>query len=205
MEWKIAKKGDRVFARYERDIYRLRCKVFKELLNWDVQASAGEERDEFDEQSRVAYALAVGKGDGRLLGCMRLLPTRGDYMLEKVFPALLLPGQEAPKREGLWELSRFAVDPQAGSRGGLGFDRVALALIAGICEHAREEGIDAYVAVTTPGMGKMVRRLGMAHSGVGRGIRIGNTNVVALEVKMDAQSFAALEAALAREGMGSGG
>ncbi len=39
---------------------------------------------------------------------MRLLPTTGPYMLADVFPQLLR-GEDPPKAEHIWEISRFAV------------------------------------------------------------------------------------------------
>jgi acyl homoserine lactone synthase len=61
------------------DMYRLRCRVFKECLGWDVETSGDMEIDEFDALS-PAYLLLRGL-DSRLLGCVRFLPSSGATIL----------------------------------------------------------------------------------------------------------------------------
>jgi len=87
-------------------IYRLRHRVFRGRLNWEVNDDAGRERDEFDDLPQV-YACTLDQYD-RVVGTWRLLPTTGAYMLRDVFPELL-HGQEAPCSPNVWEVSRFAV------------------------------------------------------------------------------------------------
>src|SRR5216683_1278657 len=69
------------------EIHRLRHRVFKERLGWDVQVSSNMEIDEFDAL-HPAY-LMQRASDGRIQGCVRLLPTTGPTMLRDTFPALL--------------------------------------------------------------------------------------------------------------------
>lgn len=88
-------------------MYRLRFRIFKERLGWDVQVSADMEVDELDACHPV-YLLERGD-DGRIQGCVRLLPTTGPTMLRDTFPALL-DGEAAPKSDTIWESSRFGLD-----------------------------------------------------------------------------------------------
>ena len=60
-------------------MHRLRRRVFKECLGWDVETSGDMEIDEFDDLS-PAYLLLRGL-DSRLLGCVRFLPSSGPAML----------------------------------------------------------------------------------------------------------------------------
>ena len=69
------------------EMHRLRYRVFKERLGWDVEVSGDMEIDEFDA-CRPAYLLQTDD-DGRIQGCVRLLPTTGPTMLRDTFPVLL--------------------------------------------------------------------------------------------------------------------
>src|SRR3546814_7307256 len=75
------------FAHDLAEMYRLRYRVFKERLDWDVQVSGGMEMDEFDAL-HPAYLLQR-RDSGRIRGCVRLLPSTGPTMLGKTFAALL--------------------------------------------------------------------------------------------------------------------
>lgn len=88
-------------------MHRLRCRVFKERLDRDVQISGDMEIDEFDAlhpASLIQRAI-----DGRVQGCVRLLPSTGPTMLLDTFPTLL-GGALAPTSPTIWESSRFARD-----------------------------------------------------------------------------------------------
>ncbi len=54
-------------------MHRLRYRVFKEQLGWDVQGENGVERDEFDRPD-TAYLIA-SDFSARVTGPWRLLPT----------------------------------------------------------------------------------------------------------------------------------
>src|SRR5262249_52799043 len=69
------------------EMHRLRYRVFKKRLGWDVQVSGDTEIDEFDAL-HPAYLLQRGSDD-HLQGCVRLLPSTGPNMLRDAFPALL--------------------------------------------------------------------------------------------------------------------
>ena len=61
------------------EMHRLRYRIFKERLGWDVQVSGDMEVDEFDA-CRPVYLLQRDD-DGRVQGCVRLLSTAGPTML----------------------------------------------------------------------------------------------------------------------------
>jgi acyl homoserine lactone synthase len=114
------------------EMHRLRYRVFKERLGWDVQVSGGMEIDEFDAL-RPAYLLQRGSDDG-LQGCVRLLPSAGPNMLRDTFP-VLLGGRPAPASPEIWESSRFALDaaPDSAKATG-GLTRATYELFAGMIE-----------------------------------------------------------------------
>ena len=57
------------------EMHRLRYRIFKERLRWDVQVSGDMEVDEFDACQPVY--LLQRNDDDRVQGCVRLLSTTG--------------------------------------------------------------------------------------------------------------------------------
>ena len=57
------------------EMHRLRYRIFKDRLGWDVQVSGDMEIDEFDA-CRPVYLLQRTEDSG-VQGCVRLLPTTG--------------------------------------------------------------------------------------------------------------------------------
>ncbi|MGE0333845.1 MAG: acyl-homoserine-lactone synthase [Gammaproteobacteria bacterium] len=139
------------------EMYRLRYRVFKERLDWDVQVSGGMEMDEFDAL-HPAYLLQR-RGDGRIQGCVRLLPSTGPTMLGKTFAALL---DGAPPADAtVWESSRFAVDlDRDKGPANRGIAKVTYELFAGMIEFGLWRRLSAIMTVTDVRMERILRRAG---------------------------------------------
>lgn len=94
------------------DMHRLRTRVFKDTLKWDVEVNPdGLEVDQFDLPETV-YLLAVNN-KGRVVGNWRMLPTDGPTMIRDVWPEFTrsLP---LPSDPDIFEVSRFAIhSPEA--------------------------------------------------------------------------------------------
>lgn len=168
------------------DMHRLRCRVFKVRLDWDVQVVDDMERDYFDDL-HPTYLLQRDS-EGRVCGCARLLPTLGPTMLRDTFSALL---HGAPMRASpaIWESSRFAVDapvdaPKAAS--GIAFGTYEL--FAGLIEFGLAKGLREIVTVTDARLERILRRASWPLRRLGDPVRIGNTLAVAgmLEVSRSA-------------------
>ena len=97
------------------EMHTLRAKVFSGRLGWEVPVLSGMEIDGYDALD-PAY-MVMREPSGVLLGCWRLLPTEGPYMLKDSF-AQLLEGREAPSDPRIWELSRFALETDKENRYG---------------------------------------------------------------------------------------
>jgi acyl homoserine lactone synthase len=112
----IVQPGQAGKTKYLFDMHRLRARVFKERMKWDVSVSEdGLEVDDFDLPETI-YLLALNDA-GRVIGNWRLLPSTGPTMIRDVWPDFLetLP---MPSDARIWEASRFAVhspedDPRA--------------------------------------------------------------------------------------------
>lgn len=162
------------------DMHRLRAKVFRERMGWDVPLMSGMEIDGYDA-IEPTYMM-ISESDGSLRGCWRILPTEGPYMLKDSFPQLL-HGQEAPADPKIWELSRFAIETEG--RHSFGFSEVAMESIGEIIAYGHRMGIEQYVTVTTTAIERLLRRAGVVISRFGPPIQIGVENAIALYVDIE--------------------
>lgn len=78
-------------------MHRLRHRVFKDRLKWDVRSFGGLEIDQFD----MLDATYLIVGEAGVQGSWRILPTTGPYMLRDVFRQLL-DGKEPPDSPAIW-------------------------------------------------------------------------------------------------------
>jgi N-acyl-L-homoserine lactone synthetase len=167
------------------EMHRLRCRVFKERLGWDVQVSGDMEVDEFDAL-HPAYLLQRG-ANGQVQGCVRLLPSTGPTMLRDTFP-VLLDGQAAPASPQIWESSRFSLDlgPDA-AKAAKGLAQATFELFAGVIEFGLSRRLTEIVTVTDARMERILRRAAWPLRRIGRPRSFGNTLAVAgyLEVSPD--------------------
>lgn len=158
-------------------MHRLRYRIFKERLGWDVEVSGDMEVDEFDACHPV-YLLQKGD-DGRLQGCVRLLPTTGSTMLRDTFPALL-GGEAAPASDAIWESSRFGLDLAASySESPAGVARATYELFAGVLEFGLSRCLTDIVTVTDGRMERILRRARWPLRRLGEPGAIGGTLAIA--------------------------
>jgi acyl homoserine lactone synthase len=156
-----------------RQMHRLRYRVFKERMGWDVECQGDEERDRFDRLGPV-YILVLDD-DEDVAGSWRILPTTGPNMLRDVFPQVL-NGLPVPCAPTIWEISRFALDGEGpnGSRGGEAgngasrsrnslamLNSVTSELFCGLIHHCLEHGIEQVAAVYDPLIGRILPRVGV--------------------------------------------
>jgi acyl homoserine lactone synthase len=164
------------------EMHKLRAKVFKDRLGWEVPVLSGMEIDGYDALEPM-YMMIREPGPGTLRGCWRLLPTEGPYMLKDSFPELL-HGAVAPEHARIWELSRFAIETDCDSRFGL--SQITMESFAEMVLYGRSHGIDRYITVTTTSLERLVRRAGVAITRLGPPVQIGIEQAVALYIDVDA-------------------
>ena len=159
------------------EMHRLRYRVFKVRLGWDVEISSDMEVDAFDA-CQPTYLLQEDD-DGCIQGCVRLLPTTGPTMLCNTFPALL-DGQPAPASQIIWESSRFGLDLSASHAKAA--DGIALAtyeLFVGMIEFGLMRRLSDIVTVTDVRMERILQRVGWPLRRLGRPRSIGSTLAIA--------------------------
>jgi acyl homoserine lactone synthase len=169
------------------EMHCLRYRIFKERLDWDVQISGDMEIDEFDAL-HPAY-LIQRASDGRIQGCVRLLPTTGPNMLRDTFP-VLLDGLTAPANSRIWESSRFSLDlPANAPKGAHGLATATYELFAGMIEFGLSRQLTDIVTVTDARMERILRRAGWALRRIGEPRPLGSTLAVAGYLEVTAKAL----------------
>ena len=175
------------------EIHRLRQRVFHERLGWDVQVTGDMEIDEFDAL-HPAYLLQRG-GNGRIQGCVRLLPSTGPTMLRDTFP-VLLDGASAPSSSTIWESSRFALDVDTDApKAAHGLASATYELFAGMIEFGLSRRLTDIVTVTDVRMERILRRAGWPLQRIGNPRKLGNTLAVAGYLDVSTESLTRIRAA----------
>lgn len=180
------------------EMHRLRYRVFRERLDWEVHVSGDMELDEFDAL-QPCYLLQRA-GDGRIQGCVRLLPSIGPTMLRDTFP-VLLDGAPAPTSPAIWESSRFALDlPPDTPKAAHGLATATYELFAGMIEFGLSRRLTEIVTVTDTRMERILRRAGWSLRRIGKAHAIGSTLAVAGYLEVSIESLARVRAAGGLEG-----
>jgi acyl homoserine lactone synthase len=159
-------------------MYRLRCDVFHDRLQWEVRVEHGREHDWFDLIG--PHYLIAHEGPATALGCCRLLPTLGPNMLRDIFP-FLLDGKAAPAAAGVWEVSRFAISQRCAGDG-FGFGEVPASMLADMFRFADANGVHEIVGVTSAPVERMLRHLGLRVQRLGESRRIGKVMSLAFSM-----------------------
>jgi len=100
------------------EMFRLRARIFRDRLNWDVEVTDGKERDRYDDEQPV-YIIHSDNGAREVKGSLRLLPTTGPTLLADIFSDTL-PDAVNLSAPSIWECTRFCLDDNplgAGTRG----------------------------------------------------------------------------------------
>ncbi|MFB6452705.1 acyl-homoserine-lactone synthase [Bradyrhizobium tunisiense] len=173
-------------------MHRLRGRVFKNRLDWDVSVSDGLEIDQYDT-FKPTYLLVLEQND--VVGCVRLLPTIGRNMLADTFP-VLLDGNPAPKATTIWESSRFCVDTQSvAATAENGLRKATFLLFAAMIEWGQQCNLEAIATVTDLRMERILRRAGWHLDRLGMPRQIGSTRAVAGLLPITEEALAAIRGA----------
>lgn len=156
-------------------MHKLRARVFKDRMGWEIPILSGMEIDGYDAMEPT-YML-IKSNTGILCGCWRVLPTNGPYMLKDSF-SQLLHGEPAPESNEIWELSRFAIETDGNE--GFGFSNLTLESIKEMMAYGQKNGVKQYVTVTTTSIERLLRKAGAITSRLGPPLVIGVENTVAL-------------------------
>ncbi len=161
------------------DMFKLRARVFRDRLGWDVKVEDGREVDIFDDLD-PAY-LVVLDDEYNVVGCNRMLQTTGPHMLSDVFQDILC-GEPPLRSVTVWENTRFCIDTERLKRAGTkrSVSYTACELMAGITEYAMESGVTDVISVVDPSMDRILKRCDNAPYGyLGQTVQFGKTKALA--------------------------
>jgi N-acyl-L-homoserine lactone synthetase len=151
-------------------MFKQRARVLGPLgLGWAVRIDNwGWETDDLDDQHPV-YVIVHGPSLG-VLGSLRLLPTTGPTLLERIFPHTAPTHISAPD---IWEMTRLCVE------GNLKI-RTLLELFRAVGEVATRSGVNSVIGNVTPSHYAMYARIGIPIEKLG-----GDDNVLLVSIPMD--------------------
>lgn len=158
-------------------MYRLRRRVFRERLDWEVSTSNDLELDVYDVLNPTYLLVMLNSID--VVGCVRFLPTTGPTMLADTFP-VLLDGRQAPRSPRILESSRFCIDTErANELAENGLRRATFILFAAMLERLRSSNANSIVTVTDVRMERILRRAGWPLDRIAPPQRVGQTTALA--------------------------
>jgi acyl homoserine lactone synthase len=159
------------------EMHRLRKRVFWDRMGWEVRIAGDLEADDFD-LLMPTYLLAIDDGSGRVVGCLRLLPTTGPNMLRDTFP-ILLGGRPAISDKSIPESSRFAVDTSSEGVTKAIITRATQELFLGLIEYGLDRGYSHIMTVCDVLMERIVVRGGWKWTRLCEPAQLGKERAVA--------------------------
>ena len=149
-------------------MYRLRKRVFRDELEWDVPVIGDFERDSYDDLN-PAYLLWTDEEKSTLYGSLRLLPSTGPTLLNDVFRATY-PNDIDLCHPTIWEGTRMCIDaeeivadmPEIEPQ-----DAMCMMLLA-LGECALDSGIHTLVSNYEPHMKRIYNRAGAPLTQIGK-------------------------------------
>lgn len=176
-------------------MYKLRHAVFAERLKWTSLNTAQREIDLYDVINPV-YLICRDPA-GEVVGCWRLLPTTGPYMLKDIFSHLLW-GAPPPAQPDIWEISRFAIDPQWRDYDSLGaVGSVVGQMLLDLFDFSQANGITRIVAASDIRFDRILKRAGLTTTHYGPAVRMENSYAVAGWTEIRSENRETIEARLA--------
>lgn len=177
-------------------MYKLRHAVFAERLQWTSLDSYQREIDLYDVLSPV-YLICRDPA-GAVVGCWRLLPTTGPYMLKDIFSHLLWD-TPAPEQPDTWEISRFAIDPKWRDYNSLGaVGSVVGQMLIELFNFSEANGINRIIAASDIRFDRILKRAGLATTHFGPAVHMENSYAVAGWADITPENRAHIESRLAR-------
>jgi N-acyl-L-homoserine lactone synthetase len=150
-----------------RQAYHLRHRVFAESLKWVPEV---EDREEIDLYDLWGTTVGLVRNDGAVVGVARIIPSSGQFMLEKDFAALLPADYRIRKTSDTAEITRLAVDPEIQDRGLS--SKMMLALLKGIYQWAVENDIRYYYLEVEHRFFRTLRALGFPCEMIGEPVAL---------------------------------
>jgi acyl homoserine lactone synthase len=160
--------------------YRLRHKVFAEVLRWVPPTDDGQEMDMYD-----LWGSSIGLIDrsGKLHGLARLLPASGPFMLEQDLRMLLPPDHVVRKSRDTAEITRLAIDPDIKDKGLSA--RLMLTLIKGIYHWAMAHDVRYFYLEVDHRFFRVLNAIGIPSNPLGPTVPLPPAGALSVAAMMD--------------------
>lgn len=170
-----------------RAMFAARKQVFIDQLEWDLPALDGRfEIDQFDTPD-ARYLILLDPDDLRHRASARLLPTTAPHLLGDLYSHLCTDGP--PSGDGVWEISRFCLDPAqtpAERRDARN------QLVTALADYALDKDISEYVGVAEEGWFDKISKFGWTCRTLGPVHTDGACEILALNIPIDADTLPGL-------------
>jgi acyl homoserine lactone synthase len=154
------------------EMFRLRARIFRDRLGWDVQVVNGRERDRYDDAGPV-YIIYCDEEGREVKGCLRLLPTTGPTLLADIFSDTI-PDAAYLSAPTIWECTRFCInDKFIEGRPSEGLLFASMVMIEALGSLAVSAGIESIIGNIDTGMLRLYRRIGCEVEILGSTLRYG--------------------------------
>ena len=172
-----------------RAMFAARKRVFVDRLQWDLPVLEDlYEVDQFDTPDAEYLILLGDEGEHR--ASARLLPSTGPHLLGDLYSWLC--DEAVPRGPATWEISRFCIDPDqtpAERRGARD------ELVTALADYALRHDISDYTGVAEWNWFQKIMRFGWSCRPLGNAADEGACKLVALHIRIDADTKASLERA----------
>jgi acyl homoserine lactone synthase/acyl-homoserine lactone synthase len=171
-----------------RAMFAARKQVFIDLLKWDLPALDDRfEIDQFDTPD-ARYLVLLDPEDLRHRASARLLPTSAPHLFGDFYSHLCT--DSPPSGAGVWEVSRFCLDPAQSAA-----ERLAARnqLVTALADYALRHGITDYIGVAEQGWFDKVRRFGWDCRALGEAQRDAGCDLLALHIRIDGDTLTGLQ------------
>jgi acyl homoserine lactone synthase len=155
------------------EMFRLRARIFRDRLNWDVLVKDGHERDRYDDEQPV-YIIYSDDKAREVRGSLRLLPTTGPTLLADVFSDTL-PDAVHLSAPTIWECTRFCLDDNILDRGQQSEILFTSAvLLEALGNVALRAGVESVIGNFDASMLRLYRRIGCEVEVLGSTLKYGD-------------------------------
>jgi N-acyl-L-homoserine lactone synthetase len=139
-------------------MFRLRARIFRDRLGWDVAVKDGKERDKYDDQNPV-YIIYTDDRGHKIRGSLRLLPTTGPTLLADFFSDTV-PDAAHIMAPTIWECTRFCLDDDVWQKDKEEILFASTVLLVAVGDLAIQAGIESIIGNFDASALHLWRRIG---------------------------------------------
>jgi N-acyl-L-homoserine lactone synthetase len=172
-----------------RAMFEARKKVFVDILKWDVPVLDGRYEVDLFDDGHAVYLILVDETENHLASA-RLLPTTRPGILNSIFRHLVT--EDLPEGDDVFEITRFCLSPDIGSRQRRMCRDI---LVTAIARYAMERGIKTYTGLAELGWLRQILNFGWQSELLGIPQEQGGSILGALRIDIDVDTLERLERA----------